>query len=475
MSERPALVAIDLGAESCRVSLLQWRHGAATFRMVHRFANAPVAWGEHLYWNLESICAELDRGLRKCAELATEGIASIGVTGWAVDYVRIDQQGRPLAQPFCYRDTRAQRAMTEVHQRISSDRIYAITGVQIQSINSIYQLYADKLEGYPSGSRWLNLPEYILHWLGAPPVAEYTNATHTALVDSATREWSAEIFEALELDPVAAPKLVASATVLGRLKHPLDKLPAYKSTVLLAPACHDTASAIAGICVTGDHWGYISSGTWSLVGTLLPTPQKSPEVARKGFTNLGAATRETLFHRGIAGMWLLRQCMNEWSKTGPCNIEDLIEAAQGLPALPHILYLDDAGFLAPGNMPKRINEQLAIRGIEPLPMGRDAAPRYTNLIFRSLAARYAMLFESLSQLTGKTFDQVCVVGGGRRNPYLNRLTSQATGLPVHGCSAESSTIGNFAVQWMRAEEPDRPLDAATLMPYTAKLNAIPHI
>lgn len=474
MSHRPALVAIDLGAESCRVSLLEWQRDAATFHMVHRFANAPMEQDGHLYWNLESICAELHRGLRQCAKLAPEGIASIGVTGWAVDYVCIDRQGRPFAQPFCYRDARGQRAMAEVHQRISAERLYHITGVQIQPINTIYQLYADRLAGYSPGRPWLNLPEYILHWLGAPPIAEYTNATHTALLDSTTGNWSTEIFECLGLDPSTAPEIVAPGTMLGRLNHPLRGLHAFKETQLIAPACHDTASAIAGIAVAGDGWGYISSGTWSLVGTLLPAPKKTEEAARQGFTNLGAATREILFHRGIAGMWLLRQCMNEWSQTSPCKIEELVDAAEKLPAAPHLLDLDDAAFLAPGDMPQRINAQLASRGIEPLPTHRDAAPHYANLIFHSLAARYALLFEGLAKLTGKSISQICVVGGGRRNPYLNRLTAQATGLPVHGCSAESSTIGNFALQWARLEHPDSPLDAPLLAPYAAKLNAIHH-
>ena len=192
--EKPALVAIDLGAESCRVSLLRW-HGHESpilgprISMVRRFANAPQddgAAGWH--WDLERICSELEAGLRACADLAPEGIASIGVTGWAVDYVRLDHSGKPLAPPFCYRDERTQAAMEAVHSILPAEKLYALTGVQIQPINTIYQLCADKRAGVADSTPWVNLPEYILNWLGAPRVAEYTNATHTGLVDPETRQ-----------------------------------------------------------------------------------------------------------------------------------------------------------------------------------------------------------------------------------------------------------------------------------------------
>jgi len=472
VSSRPALVAIDLGAESCRVSLLQWQGDSPAIRMVHRFANGPITEGQSVRWDLDRICRELDHGLRQCAELASEGIASIGVTGWAVDYVRLDPQGQPFAQPYCYRDARTQDAMAEVHARIGAERLYSIAGVQIQPINTVYQLYADKLSGIPSSMPWVNLPEYILHWLGAPRVGEYTNASHTALVDTTTEQWSSEVFAALGLDRAAAPEIVSPGTVLGPVKNHLRALPAFAQTQLIAPACHDTASAIAAIATQDNTWAYISSGTWSLVGTLLPSSHKTPDACHLGFTNLGAATGDILFHRGIPGMWLLRQCMNVWEETTPCSVESMIEEAQKLPQPGYALHLDDESFLLPGHMPERINAQLRARGIAPLPPGCDAAPRYANLIFHSLADRYAALLRSLHTMTGKSLDCICVVGGGSRNEFLNALTSQAARVPVQRCSAESSTLGNFAVQWARLEHASQPIDAALLTPYARQLTAV---
>lgn len=482
MSVRPALVGIDLGAESCRVSLLQWRAGEPRIRMVHRFANRPLQRGESLYWDLERILHELERGLRECAELASEGIASIGVTGWAVDYVRLDVQGRPWAQPFCYRDPRTGRAMEEVHERICAEQMYALTGVQVQPLNTVYQLYADKRSGIPAGMPWVNLPEYVLHWLGAPRVAEVTNASHTALMGSAAGSWAQgseakrsagrwaeEIFAALGLDVAEAPELVETGAVLGGMRHPLRGFAAFEQTRLVATACHDTAAAIVGIDAEDGDWAYISSGTWSLVGTRLPEPHKTQEACGKGFTNLRAATGDILFHRGMVGMWLLRQCMDVWEERAPYPLDELMGGARRLPTPECVLDLDDPDLLLPGRMPERINAQLEARGAAPLAAGREAAPAYANLIFHSLAKRYAALLEDLRGMAGKKLNRICVVGGGSRNEFLNELTASACGVPVERGSAESSTLGNFAVQWARLEQTDGRLDPALLARLAGRL------
>lgn len=461
---RPALVAIDLGAESCRVSLLRWPdgNGAPAITIVHRFANTPWDQGASgIRWNLSHICSELESGLRACADRAPEGIASIGVTGWGVDYVRLDPQGQPIAPPFCYRDPRAAAAVDAVHAIIPAEQLYSRTGVQIQAINTIYQLYADKLSGSQS-TPWVMLPEYILHWLGAPRVAEYTNATHTALIDPETRSWSDEIFSALGLERSTAPELVPTGAVLGPLRSDFRKLPAFSETQLIAPACHDTASAVAGIPFAGGDWAYISSGTWSLVGTVLGETLRTPKALASDFTNLGAAGGGVLFHRGLPGMWLLRQCLNTWETDAAWALPELISAAQQLSAPDALLDLDDPAFVAPGDMPARINAQRIRRGLPPLPDGRAAAPHYANLIFQSLASQYATVLGKIVELTGRQPQRIFVVGGGSRNEYMNALTREATGLPVERGSVESSTVGNFAVQWARLEQDHEELSSSDI-------------
>lgn len=451
-AEGRAVVAVDLGAQSCRISLLRWKAGEPHIELVHRIPNAPVVIDDHLRWNFAALCEAADEGLRHCAAIATEGIAAVGVTGWAVDYVRLEadrkngQPSNPIADPFCYRDGRNMAAFEHIHQSISSDRLCALTGIQQLPFNTLYQLYADRSTGMPASLRWLNLPEYMLYRWGGRPVAEYTNATHTGLVSLKTKLWCPEIFEAAGLDLAAAPEIVPPGSVIGRLQGPLAKLPALRDTLLIAPACHDTASAIAGIPAAGNDWAYISSGTWSLVGTLLDQPCATPEASQLGFTNEGGVGDTICFLRNVNGLWLLSQCMEAWHKMGESwTTEALMAAASELPAPEFLLNVDDPDFIAPGNMPEKIRRQLKnTRG--PRPVESFSAPAMANLIFHSLAARYASCLRDVEALSGKKFRSVFIVGGGSQNALLNRLTAQATGLDVRCGMPESSTIGNFSVQ-----------------------------
>ena len=461
-ADGPTLVAIDLGAESCRVSLLEWQRDKPRVTIVHRFSNAPWNQGRGgLRWNLGHICRELEAGLRRCAQRAPQGIAGVGVTGWGVDYVRLNSSGEPIEPPFCYRDPRTAAAFTAVHSILPAERLYAKTGVQVQPINTIYQLYADKLSG-STAAAWVMLPEYILHWLGAPRVAEYTNATHTALIDPDTRSWSDEICSTLGLSRSAAPELVPAGTALGPLRPDLRSIPAFANTQLIAPACHDTASAIAGIPAIAGDWAYISSGTWSLVGTPLSESHRTPEAFASNFTNLGAAGGGVLFHCGLAGMWLLRQCLDTWESDRKWELDDLIAASKLLPAPDAVLDLEDPAFVPPGDMPARMNAQRMRRGLAPLADGSSNAPLYANLLFHSLAFRYHSIIRKVAELTGRNPRRICVIGGGSRNEYLNALTSEVTGLPVERCSAESSTLGNLAVQWVRLEHGNDGIPAAQI-------------
>jgi rhamnulokinase len=448
--ERRAMIAIDLGAESCRVSLLRWRDGQPQIELVHRHANGPVSLHGELHWDLKQITQQVDIGLRKCAEIASEGVRSVAVDGWAVDYVRLNQQGEAIADPFCYRDERTIHAQAEVFKRISSERLWSITGIGMSRINTLYQLFAEaeELRDKP----WLTLPEYMLHRLGGRAVAEYTNATHTQLVDAAKRAWSQEIFAATGLLQAAAPPLVAPGTIVGTLTGGHLNMRGLEGAELIAPACHDTASAIASIPDSGDDWVYISSGTWSLVGTLLNQPIIEGQSTASGFNNMGAVGGRICFHKGVNAMWVLRQCMTEWAPEIDWTVSELIQAAEHLPAPTYLLDVDDPDLLLPGEMPSRINRQLTQRGLQKFDEGAEAAPKMVNLILHSLAGKYGEVVSKLARITGKKFRRIYIVGGGSRNSLLNRLTADATGLEVRCGAVESSTVGNFAVQLAAQEK-----------------------
>ena len=439
-----ALVAIDLGAESCRVSLLRWKNGTPEICLIHRFPNSPMQEDDGLRWNIDHLLAGLEDGLRECAKIATEGIAAIAVDGWAVDYVRLGTNGEHSANPFCYRDERTVKAQKQVHERISAARLYQLTGAQVLALNTLYQLRAD---GKQQRTPWINLPEYVMYRLGGKRVSEFTNATHTELLSIHDQSWNREIFAAAELDFDAAPSLVKTGTDIGQVTGSLARLPAFRNTRLIAPACHDTASAIAGIPAHGDDWAFISSGTWSLVGCVLDSPQTSEAARSKNFSNEGGVGGKTYFLKNVNGMWLLRECLEQWQSQGsPWNIPDLLDACSRLPEPDHLIDVDHPDLLLPGNMPARINAQLKNLGRQSIPEQPSAAPVFANLIFHSLAVRYSAVLGEITQITGKTFARLHIVGGGSRNTFLNELTAKASGLEVVVGPSECATIGNFAIQ-----------------------------
>ena len=452
-----ALVAIDLGAESCRVSLLRWSNNNPHITLVHRFPNQAIERPDSLRWDIHHILLELEHGLATCATLAPEGIRSIAVDGWAVDYVRLDAHSNPVADPFCYRDERTLASEPLLHQAISADRLRDLTGIQLLRINTAYQLFADDSDVRPL--RWLNLPEYVLYHLGGRPVSELTNASHTQLLDL-NGHWSPEIFAAINAPLNSAPTLVPPATDLGRLTGHLSRLPAFANTRLLAPACHDTASAIASIPDTADDWAYISSGTWSLVGTVLAAPINTQSARDENFTNLRGVDQTFCFHKNVNGMWLLRQCLEAWNhdaaqtNADPHTLTQLIEQAASIAPLAYTLDVDDPDLLLPGHMPDRINAQLRRRNLPELDPTPHHAPALASFLFHSLAARYAEVLRNVATITGKKLRRLYIMGGGSQNELLNRLTAEATGLEVIRAGTECSTLGNFAVQLAALE----PLD-----------------
>ncbi|MGO9338049.1 MAG: rhamnulokinase [Terracidiphilus sp.] len=465
----PARIAIDLGAESCRVSLLRWIEGQPIIEVVHRIPNGPIHHGQQLHWPLESILMGLEEGLRKAAAIAAEGVASIAVDSWSVDYVRLAPDGRPLHQPFCYRDERTEKIKEATDKLIPPRELYARTGALPHRINTLYQLLADSAAGVDPHAPWVMLPEYVLYWLGGRRVAEHTNASHTGLVNLQTGDWDAELFRLLDLPLEAAPPIVRAGTVLGPLQGPLASLDAFHNTQLIAPACHDTASAIAGIPSSLDSTLYICSGTWSLVGTLIAEPVTSNEAFDARYTNLGAAGAGLCFHSLVNGMWLLKQCMDAWSREGRnWNIEDLIAQA-AVSSFPGVIDVDAEPLLLDSDMPERINHQLWRRRWATIPDIAGNEPVFARVIFESLAERYASALTSLETLLGRKLDRIHILGGASRNKLLTELTEKRTNRPVENGHPESSTIGNLAVQLAASEANGRPVTSDTVRKWAERL------
>ncbi len=470
----PARVAVDLGAESCRVSLLRFAGAEPSITLLHRIPNGPVRHGDSLHWPLASILAGIEDGLRKAAQAAPEGISSISVDGWSVDYVRIAPDGTPLREPFCYRDERTVQSKEAADKIIAPFDLYQRTGAIPMRINTIYQLLADRAAGPAAGidvrAPWTMFPEYVLYWLSGRRVAEYTNASHTGLVNLNSGEWDADLFRLLDLPLDAAPPIVRAGTILGPLKGPLAALDAFKTTQIVAPACHDTASAIAGIPASFSATAYLCTGTWSLMGTITNASVTTREAYHARYTNIGAATGGLCFHTLINGMWLIKQCMDGWATQGRAwSIENLVQKAAACHAN-GVMNVDAEPLMLELNMPERINNELVRAGFEPLPDVAGNEPLFARVIFESLAARYATALRDLQRMLDRKLDRIAMLGGANRNQLLVKLTEARAGLPVTIGETESSTIGNFALQLAASEAGSEPVTPEAVRQWAARLS-----
>ena len=238
-----------------------------------------------------------------------------------------------------------------------------------------------------------------------------------------------------------------TGSIVGSISEELSNLPALRNTKLIVPACHDTASAIAAIPASGEDWGFISSGTWSLVGTVLTVPCASDEARGMNFTNLGGVGRSVCFLKNVNGMWLLRECLDEWEERGtPVILPELLQECEALPAPGFLIDVDDPPLTLPGDMLGKINGQLRRVGHPTFSGEKRDIPLIANMIFHSMAERYAEVLGSIAAITGKNLKRLFIVGGGSKNSLLNRLTAERTGLEVLLGSPESTTLGNFAIQ-----------------------------
>ncbi len=467
--QEAARVAVDLGAESCRVSLLRWIDGKANIEVIHRIPNGPVRRGQSLHWPLSQILSGIEEGLRKAAAAAPEGVASIGVDGWSVDYVRLAPGGSVLREPFCYRDERTVATKEAADSLIAPFDLYRRTGALPHRINSIYQLMADSTAGIGARAPWVMLPEFVLYWLSGVRVAENTNASHTGLVNLETGVWDEELFRLLGLSIEAAPAIVPAGTVLGRLQGPLAALDAFRATGIIAPATHDTASAIAGIAADLGAAAYISSGTWSLVGAVTREPVTTKHALDAGYTNIGAACEGLLFHSLINSMWVLKQCMDGWAAEGrPWSIEKLVQEAAACSAAGGVLDMDAEALMLDSEMPRRINAELVHRGFDAIPDVSGNEPIFARTVFESLALRYAAATANLEKMLGRKLERIQMIGGATRNRLLVRLTERRSGLPVEIGETESSTVGNLAVQ-LAASDARGAVTAAAVRQWAAAL------
>lgn len=415
---------------------------ALSLEAVHRFGNNPLRLPDGLHWNLGELYQQVLVGLRRAVRLAPD-LISVGIDSWAVDYGLLAGD-RLLGLPYHYRDERTAAGVDAVHARIDPAELYAINGLQFLPFNTIYQLMVDAEQGaLHATDTFLMLPDLLGFWLTGRRVAELSNASTTGLLDASNSTWHLPSIDRLGLPAEIFPDLVAAGTTVGPL------LPAVASDLgsragitVVAVGSHDTASAVAAIPLQPGA-AYISSGTWSLIGVELDQPVLTEQSRAANFTNEGGVDGRIRYLHNVMGLWILSEAVRTWEQSGE-SIELtalLSEAAEVTAAVP-IFDADDAAFLAPGDMPARIDAWCHDHGQVP-PKTRA---EYVRSILESLATAYATVVDQCVELTGRPIHTINVVGGGSLNTLLCQLTADRTGRTVLAGPVEATAIGNVLIQ-----------------------------
>ena len=291
-------LAFDFGAESGRAVLAHLQSGILTTEEVHRFPNEPVEYAGGLHWDVARLWLEVRRAFAQLGEIE---LAGIGVDAWGVDYALLGERGDLLENPYHYRDRRTEGVMEEVFKKDSKDEIYAATGIQFMPINTLYQLFAAqrRTPKLLAAAKYLvTIPDLFNYWMTGNAVCEFTNATTTQMVDPVKRNWATGLMRRLELPAHLPGPIVEPGSIVGTLLPEIAGNTALAGTTVIAPACHDTGSAVAAISAR-DGVAFLSSGTWSLLGTELDAPVITPDALRLNFTNEGGVNGTTRRRRRI--------------------------------------------------------------------------------------------------------------------------------------------------------------------------------
>ncbi len=439
-------VAVDLGAGSGRVFVGGLSPDGLHFSEVHRFHYAPRLVEGHLRWDVHRLFGGIDDGLRlAAAHAAANGgaLRTVAVDSWGVDYGLLDADGHLVEEPVCYRDARTDAAMDAVFARVPRAEIFARTGIQFMPFNTLFQLFAHVQEGIADrAARLLMMPDLCHHRLCGSTTGEFTNGSTTQLLDARTRRWDDELFARLRLPRDLMPDLVAAGTTLGRMSAAASARTGIASLDVVAPATHDTGSAVAGTPLQPG-WAFISSGTWSLMGVERDTPLLDEATAQANFTNEIGAFGSVRLLRNVTGFWLLESCRREWETAGtPQPLPALLDGVAKIVDFPGFVCPDAKRFFNPASMLAELRAALVESG----QTAPDDPVRLTKILLDSLAFRYATTVQTLERLTGEPIAGIHIVGGGSMNDYLNQATANATRKPVTAGPVEASVCGNLLVQ-----------------------------
>ena len=440
----------DLGASNGRAIVANVEKDKVDFDVIHRFDNIPVfANDQEYFWDILRIFSEIKTGLKKCYKKYGK-VNSMAIDSWGCDFGMIGDDGRLIGNPLHYRDKSQHEKSTELHSILTEEKFLELSGGPCNRIMGIYKLYSlmkkDAVE-YREGKRLLMIPDLLNYFLTGIESNEFCNATMTLLVNQKTRQWEPEITESLGLKNDFLKPIIEPGAALGMLKQSVCEELGIEPILVVVPATHDTASAVAGIPLLDSEktWGYISLGTWGLTGLETGEPLMNPEIVKYEFGNEGAAAGKNLLLKNVTGLWIIQQCRAKWQQNGDISWDEVVVQAKAARRMDCMIPVMDPKFgEVQADMPKIISEHCRETGQEvPETLGEIA-----DCVYRSLALEFKASFDDIMGILGKKLELLHIVGGGTQNKLLCQYTANAVGVPVAAGPTETTAFGNLIFQMM---------------------------
>lgn len=438
-------LAFDLGASSGRAILGTLENGKLELTEVHRFKNQMTRIHGSYYWNIYSLFDELKTGLKKCITEFKIQPDSIGVDTWGVDYSLVSDSGQLIGLPFAYRDHRTDNAMSDFFKVLAKNETYLLSGIQFMQFNTLFQLFASKQEKHSRlgiAESLLFTPDTLNYLFTGVKKNEYTIASTSQMLKPGKAEWETKLFKAAGIAEDLVEEIIQPGTELGKILPEIQEDTGCKEIPCIAVASHDTASAIASVPADGGNWAYLSSGTWSLLGTESQVPLVSEKTLEMNFTNEGGVEGTTRFLKNIMGMWLIQECKRIWDEEEVLDWQEIVDLCLKAKPFKCLINPDNLVFLNPGNMPLAIQEYCK-NSHQPVPETKGEIAR---CIYDSLALKYKFTVKQIESVTEKPIEKLHIIGGGANNKMMNQLTADAIGIPVFAGPTEATAIGNLMMQ-----------------------------
>lgn len=439
------LLAIDLGAESGRTILGKFNGKSLSLHEVSRFPNIPVSAPSGLHWDVLRLWYEIQQGISK-AVVENGRFQSIGVDTWGVDFGLLDKNGALLSNPVHYRDNRTVGVPDKLFAQVPWKDVFQQTGIQFMRINTLYQLYSLVLAQSPLleiAHTFLTMPDLLNYWLTGQKACEFSITTTTQCFNPKTGDWAKDMLAKLQIPTHIFPTIVQPGTNLGSIQASVAESTGINDVAVIAPACHDTGSAVAAVPASGDAFAWISSGTWSIMGVNAPEAIVNDASLAANFTNEGGVDGTYRFSKNVMGLWIVQECRREWARQGEdLDYPTLTQMAHNAKPFTAVVDPNHASFIEPGDMPARVRAFCQETG-QPVPQSKGEIIR---TVLEGLALKYRSVLDTLEKLNGRSLSTIHIVGGGTQNELLNQFTADACNRPVITGPIEATAVGNMLIQ-----------------------------